>query len=598
MTGKQPSPNADRPTSSRSTSRPANATWIAATVFVFAFVARSALSEAHGWRFTLFDDATISMTYARTLSETGELVWFPGAPRVQGFTNTLWTLFMALCHLVTSSPDKVNFLVITSGTIILAATAITIVKISRFLEWSEKRTPSPAAHYAGALVPLIYPTAFWTLRGMEVGLLAFFTVLLCSSALHSLDDSTSLNGPRLRFTASLSLIALLGVCTRLDFVVVVVPILFTTYILRRDERRHLDALFTFGLLIVGIFLVLGFQQLYYDSPTPNTYALKVRGFPLTERAAVGLFHAFKVLPLLSALLIFSWASRAVFRTSRSAQLTLLSTLILASVLSYSVFVGGDAWESRLMIGRYVATALPLSLAAVILGLRFGVADSMKLRVAVVPSALLVLAICAEVIMTEASTARFAAVSLLLLLSAVVVLTVLLSRSFAPVTSRSNSITKALLLAPLLVITSLIGLVDWAANGGLHIADDRQMRERGHALADLTAPEGTIATVWAGAPAYYSARPMIDLLGKSDPAISAATPRGRFYPGHNKWDYSYSIGEKRPDIVHQFWREAPSSQQMKFWGYESYCYASAQVSFQLWVRADSRSVNRDLLAACK
>jgi hypothetical protein len=279
-------------------------------------------------------------------------------------------------------------------------------------------------------------------------------------------------------------------------------------------------------------------------------------------------------------------------------LTLLSTLILAAVLSYSVFVGGDAWESRLMISRYVATALPLSLAAVVLGLRFGVVDSLKLRVAVVPSALLVLAICAEVIMTEASTARFAAVSLLLLLSAVVVLTVLLSRWTAPASSRSSSITKALLLAPLLVVTSLIGLVDWAANGGLHIADDRLMRERGRALADLTTPEGTIATVWAGAPAYYSARPMIDLLGKSDLVISAATPRGRFYPGHNKWDYSYSIGEKRPDIVHQFWREAPSAQQMKSWGYDPYCYANAQVSFQLWVRADSRSVNRDLLAACK
>ena len=51
-------------------------------------------------RFTLFDDAMISMDYGRTLAKTGELVWFPGAPRVQGFTNPLWTLWMSFIHLI------------------------------------------------------------------------------------------------------------------------------------------------------------------------------------------------------------------------------------------------------------------------------------------------------------------------------------------------------------------------------------------------------------------------------------------------------------------------------------------------------------------
>jgi hypothetical protein len=26
----------------------------------------------------------------------------------------------------------------------------------------------------------------------------------------------------------------------------------------------------------------------------------------------------------------------------------------------------------------------------------------------------------------------------------------------------------------------------------------------------------------------------------------------FYPGHNKWDYAYSIGELHPDVVAQLW----------------------------------------------
>jgi hypothetical protein len=28
----------------------------------------------------------------------------------------------------------------------------------------------------------------------------------------------------------------------------------------------------------------------------------------------------------------------------------------------------------------------------------------------------------------------------------------------------------------------------------------------------------------------------------------------FYPGHMKWDYAYSIGQLKPDVVAQLWRQ--------------------------------------------
>ena len=37
---------------------------------------------------------------------------------------------------------------------------------------------SRAGVYAAVLTATCYPVVFWTLRGMEVGLLAFFTLLL------------------------------------------------------------------------------------------------------------------------------------------------------------------------------------------------------------------------------------------------------------------------------------------------------------------------------------------------------------------------------------------------------------------------------------
>lgn len=55
--------------------------------FLTAFVWRAGWISDGRWQFTLFDDAMISMTYARTLAETGDWVWFPGAERVQGITN-------------------------------------------------------------------------------------------------------------------------------------------------------------------------------------------------------------------------------------------------------------------------------------------------------------------------------------------------------------------------------------------------------------------------------------------------------------------------------------------------------------------------------
>ena len=58
----------------------------------------------------LADDAMISMRYGRNLAEGLGLVWNAGE-RVEGYTNLLWTLFMALVHL-TPLPDSKSSLVV------------------------------------------------------------------------------------------------------------------------------------------------------------------------------------------------------------------------------------------------------------------------------------------------------------------------------------------------------------------------------------------------------------------------------------------------------------------------------------------------------
>jgi hypothetical protein len=95
-------------------------------------------------------------------------------------------------------------------------------------------------------------------------------------------------------------------------------------------------------------------------------------------------------------------------------------------------------------------------------------------------------------------------------------------------------------------------------------------------------------IWAGAIPYFSRRPSIDLFGKSDPIIARSPPRRSFLPGHDKWDFDYSIGQLRPDAVVLGWGISASERQaLERWGYEKVA--------QYWVRTDSRIDRRRLRA---
>ena len=63
------------------------------------------------------------------------------------------------------------------------------------------------------------------------------------------------------------------------------------------------------------------------------------------------------------------------------------------------------------------------------------------------------------------------------------------------------------------------------------------------------PTGTsIGVFWAGVPAYFLPGTRFhDLLGKSDAHIARTSAKWGM-PGHNKWDYDYSLGQIRPDLI--------------------------------------------------
>ena len=59
------------------------------------YISRTAIPDGDQQVFVLWDDAMISMRYARNLANGHGLVWNPGEEAVQGYTNLGQTLVMA-----------------------------------------------------------------------------------------------------------------------------------------------------------------------------------------------------------------------------------------------------------------------------------------------------------------------------------------------------------------------------------------------------------------------------------------------------------------------------------------------------------------------
>ena len=83
------------------------------------------------------------------------------------------------------------------------------------------------------------------------------------------------------------------------------------------------------------------------------------------------------------------------------------------------------------------------------------------------------------------------------------------------------------------------------------ADVRRARA-GLAISAHTSPDASIAVHAAGQIPYLSERRSIDLLGLNDPVVARGPRSTAFYPGHDKWNYDYSIGKLQPDLIADNW----------------------------------------------
>ena len=223
--------------------------------------------------FSLFDDAMISMRYAKNLAHGYGLVWNPGGEPVQGYTNPLWVLYMSLIHLFRIAESKISLVIQATAALFLACNLYFVRRIA--LEISEGS--ETVALGAVILTASYFPINNWSLQGMEVGVLVLVMSIVSWRAMRD-------------FTVPISAYVLVGLAIwiRPDMVVAgAALIVFLATVDPIHRREHL----IWGSLIVMSFYAAQalFSLWYFGDALPNTYYLKLTGYPAELRITRGVY---------------------------------------------------------------------------------------------------------------------------------------------------------------------------------------------------------------------------------------------------------------------------------------------------------------------
>jgi len=391
---------------------------------------------------------------------------------------------------------------------VLLSAAITAAIAGHLARRRSPRERSWIAALSFTAVLCYYPLSYWSLMGMETGLLTSLLLLATLAAFRSPDAGR-------RWLVALALALGLAYLTRPDSLVIAAVVLVIAISEHRMAGhrwrgiaiRLLPA--AAGLLfVVGVHLA--FRRAYYGQWLPNTYLLKVAGVPAAYRVREGVGYTGPFLK--SNALFLALGAAGLLSGWRRRALSLLA--IPLGLVLVQVWAGGDPWP----YWRLVAPGVPLLCLVAILQL-----GTMRSAIAGASSS----ARCRPCIYL----ARSAALSWLLVAGVVGLGLAWANSAFwpevtfrkSPYSSRENA-----------------GLVSSAL-----------------ALQEVTREAATVGVLWAGAVPYYSGRVGVDFLGKCDAVVARLAPdtvgraswAGR--PGHNKYDLGYSIQVREPTYVQQF-----------------------------------------------
>lgn len=447
------------------------------------------------------------MRYAWNFSHGLGLVWNPGE-YIQGYTNLLMTLVMSFATMIFDKSTAVLFIQVLGVGFLLAIAYVTM-KIAEHIVQDESHQTQVMVKYISLICSLFYyPLSYWSLMGMETGLLS---LLLLLSVLLTFNYTKNYNHALLFLVAGC---LGFGYLTRNDSIIF--AILIWSYIIWGTSKSKLKrkifwpliaAITLYCLVVVGQGL---FQYLYYGELLPNTYTLKLTGMPLIARLKNGLMFVLPFLVVTAFVLGLSIAD--LFFDCQKQKVLLLS--IALSAIAYQVYVGGDPWP----YWRIMSPSMPLL----------------------------------TILFVSAITAAVHAISS--------------TQSFSIYFLRNPIFPRKYVTEVLIISVALLGLVlvnvrfvtqILFINKPYLTESNKNNVDIAIVLSQLTTSDATVGVYWAGSIPYFTGRRAIDFLGKSDRYIAHLPPdvsgsiswsHMRSVPGHNKYDLNYSIKALKPTYI--------------------------------------------------
>jgi arabinofuranosyltransferase len=568
---------------------------LAASAFYIVFILRTGFTVYGERYYTLFDDAMISMRYAQNLAAGHGLVWNPGEAPVEGYTNLLWTLWMAAIHLLPLPLAKTSLVVMASGALILLAQSWVVAATARVLTGVRR---SWAGLFAVFLTAFSYPMIYWTLRGMEVGFLALLASAGALFAFRLQEER------RPAFFLGLSLCLAALVLTRDDAVTIAGVLAAYAFFTAPSWRSRWGTAALLGTaVVVPKAIHLAFRRSFYGDFLPNTYYLKLGGSTLADRVGRGAMtfgaavtQQFLPLLVVAALLLVALRRGSDPRQPRLRwRLFLLAALVLVQS-AYSVYVGGDAWEYMRMANRYVAIALPALALLAGLGLaRLGEAGGPQPRTLGVLVGLGAVAgglwNLGEKVSENLTSPRDLAWGITLAVTGAA-LAGLFRLSPRGANAGAWARTDRARIAWVLTLWALVNgkeTLQWVTDNAYELPMNIQRTRVGLLIRESTDPEARIAVAAAGSTPYFAERPTVDVLGKCDRRIARMPRTEAFMPGHDKQDYAYSFGTLRPDLVVDYFNPKPDARQaLKAFGFE-------RLPNGIHVRRSTSRVRRDAIS---
>lgn len=459
----------------------------------------------------LREDIMISMRYADNLSKGYGLVWNIGE-KVEGYTNFLWTIILSIPHFLGLPKNYAFLFPVILNLLFFFISALLAFKLLRLIKVSPI-----VSLMATSVFCFFLPFAYWGSMGFETSM-----IVLCSIiAIYYITKGLLLRRSGCFILASLGLG--LGWLARDSYAIIFFSsavLIAGLYIKFSLSFRKIAVVFVLPFLIKLFHEI--FRYLYYGNLLPNTYYLKALNWNKISQLQRGFEYTLNfylmIVPILALLL---WGLTSYFSGINLKEKNMpIFAVVGVSMLSilfqtmYVIWVGGDAFNNfrfYVLLAPFISLLVGISL------------DNIKFII-------------------EGKTYFSLPIYCLFILGLLFNMfgrfetDILKSPPFFKIEIRAKETKRQFL--------NFVGIREYGVT-----APERNIRTAQAIQSQAQFDNSqSVGVFYAGTlpyllgPEYYC----IDYLGKMDPYIASQEAKGNL-PGHNKWDFEYSLGEKKPEI---------------------------------------------------